>query len=56
MEKFIHLITGSVNTMTGWIISYSLEELQNREKTAEECFTADLYVTLFPVTKKYGRK
>jgi hypothetical protein len=41
-RKFMHTVTGSVDTREGWVLSYTEEELDDREISAEQAFEIDL--------------
>jgi hypothetical protein len=47
--RYMHKETGATDTREGWIASYSEEELEERELTAEEAFDEDDGETLFEV-------
>ena len=49
--KYIHIHTGSIDTREGWIVAYSLEELEERKLTAEQAFNEDEGETLIKVKK-----
>lgn len=40
--RYLHFMTGSVDTREGWISSYPAEELENHNLTAEEAFDKDV--------------
>jgi len=40
--RYLHFMTGSVDTREGWISSYLAEELENHDLTAEEAFAKDV--------------
>ncbi len=46
MVKFLHVVTGTLDTREGWVASYDREELEARGLTADEAFAADEGVTL----------
>lgn len=46
MKTYVHIYTGSIDTQEGWISSYSVDELDEREITAEQAFLEDEGVTL----------
>lgn len=47
--RYVHIMTGVINTRAGWESSYDPEELELRGLTAAEAFAEDLYVTLVPI-------
>lgn len=47
---YMHKETGSIDSRDGWIASYSADELDARNLTAEQAFNADEGETLFQIT------
>jgi hypothetical protein len=50
---YMHKETGSIDSRDGWIASYSADELDARNLTAEQAFNADEGETLFQITPEY---
>ena len=50
-KKYMHIVTGEVDTRDGWMSSYDDEELSLRDISAMDAFESDLGQTLLEVTK-----
>ena len=50
---YIHKETGAFDSQSGWIESYTAEELAGRGLTAEQAFEEDEGETLFCITPDY---
>ncbi len=48
-ENLMHVVTGAVDTMEGWVCSYSTDELEIRGLSVAMAYIQDLYDTLHPV-------